>query len=111
MVHWFLETQDPEDDFTDISEPDLSLRAYKAAKKGKNPDLPNYREAMEGPHAVEFKQAMQLEIESLEKWGTWQGVLRKSIPPGAKMVPLTWVFQIKRLPNGDFSKFKARLCV
>lgn len=58
MAHRFLETQDQEDDFTDISEPDLSLRAYKAAKKGKDPDLPNYREAMEGSHDVEFKQAI-----------------------------------------------------
>ena len=47
----------------------------------------------------------------MEKHGTWQGVLRNSVPEGAKIVPLTWAFQIKRKPNGDFDKFKARLCV
>jgi len=33
------------------------------------------------------------------------------LPEGAEIVPLTWVFRIKRLPNGDFYQFKARLCV
>ena len=38
-------------------------------------------------------------------------MLRSSIPNNAKVVPLTWAFWIKRKPNGDFGKFKARLVV
>ena len=83
----------------------------KAAKKGKNPDLPSYREAMEGPHRKEFEKAMQKEIADLEKHGAWQGTLRSAIPLGSEVVPLMWAFRIKRLPNGDFDKFKARLVV
>ena len=74
-------------------------------------DLPNCHEAMEGPHREQFKEAMQKEVDALEKHGTWQGTLRSSIPEGAEVVPLTWAFRIKRLPNGDFDKFKARLVV
>ena len=111
LAHWVLESMDPEGGYIDVSEPDMTLRAYKATTKGLNPDLPNYRQAMEGPHVAEFKEAMRKEIESLISWGTWQAVIRKTLPDGAEIVPLTWVYRIKRLPNGEFCKFKARLCV
>ena len=37
--------------------------------------------------------------------------MTKDIPPDKQIIPLTWVFRIKRLPNGNFNKFKARICV
>lgn len=36
--------------FINTSATDLSLSAFKASKKGKNPDLPDHQEAMIGPH-------------------------------------------------------------
>ena len=111
LVSWLTEQFDPEESFLDESRPDISLRAFKAAKKGSNPDLPNHQEAMEGEHQEEFKKAMQKEVEQLERHGIWQGVLRSSVPEGAEIVPLTWAFHIKRKPSGDFDKFKARLCI
>ena len=111
LAAWMAEVTDPEEGFIDTSIPDVTLRAMKASKKGKNPDLPNCCEAMEGPHREQFKEAMQKEVDALEKHGTWQGTLRSSIPEGAEVVPLTWAFRIKRLPNGDFDKFKAGLVV
>ena len=54
---------------------------------------------------------MVKEIRELEARGAWTGVLRSSVPKGEQIVPLTWAFKIKRLPNGDFDKFKARICV
>ena len=48
LAAWLTPTMDPEEGYIDISIPDISLRAYKASKKSKNPDLPNYRNAMEG---------------------------------------------------------------
>ena len=42
---------------------------------------------------------------------TWMGVLRTLVPEGVQIIPLTWVFKIKQLPNGDVDKFKARICV
>ena len=92
LASFMAEVTDPEEGFIDTSIPDVSLRAFKASKKGKNPDLPNHREAMEGPHREEFKKAMQKEIEALEAHGTWQGTLRSSVPQGAEIVPLTWAF-------------------
>ena len=59
LAHWALETMDPDHGFIDESEPDFTLWAYKATTKGNNPDLPNYRQAMEGPHSDEFKVAMR----------------------------------------------------
>ena len=111
LVAWMTETMDPEEGFVDTSIPDLSMRAFKASKKGKNPDLPNFREAMEGEHREEFKKAMEKEIRELEGHGTWRGIVRSSVPQNAEIVPLTWAFRIKRRPNGDFDKFKARLVV
>ena len=111
LVSWLTEITDPEEGFIDTSVPDLSLRAMKASKKGRNPDLPSIQDALSGPHREEFQKAMQKEVEALEKWGTWQGVLRSTIPEDAKVVPLTWAFWIKRKPNGEFDKFKARLVV
>ena len=111
LASWLLESMDPEEGFLDTSIPDLSLRAYKAAKKGKNPDLPTLREAMEGLHSKEFRATMEKETEELQAHGTWQGVVKSTIPKNAEIVPLTWVFRIKHLPNGELDKFKARLCV
>ena len=54
---------------------------------------------------------MQKEIEQLEAHGTWEGVLAKDVPVHKQGVPLTWAFRIKRLPNGNFDKFKSRLVV
>ena len=111
LAFWLLSTLDPEDGFMDMSVPGLSLKAFKAAKTGRNPDLPNFREAMEGPHSEEFKKAMEKEIAQLEEHGAWQGVLTEDAPTDKQIIPLTWVFRMKRLPNGDFDKFKARICV
>ena len=92
MASFMVEVKDSEEGFIDTSVPDVSLRAFKASKKGKNPDPQNHREAMEGPHREEFKKAMQKEIEALEAHGTWQGTLHSSVPQGAEVVPLTWAF-------------------
>ena len=47
LAFWMLQTLDPEGNYSDTSIPDLSLRAYKATKKGRNPDIPILTEAME----------------------------------------------------------------
>jgi Reverse transcriptase (RNA-dependent DNA polymerase) len=81
------------------------------AKASKDPDLPSVREAVMGPHAKEFWKAMEAEIKSLESMDTWEVVPRSSLPEGAKPIPSTWAFRIKRFPDGRLNKFKARFCV
>ena len=81
------------------------------AKSSKDPDLPSVREALMGPHAEAFWDAMESEITTLETMETWDVVPRSSMPKGAKVIPSTWAFRIKRYPDGRLNKFKARFCV
>ena len=81
------------------------------AKASKDPDLPSIREALTGPHAEPFWQAMEKEISTLEAMGTWEVVPRASMPKGATAIPGTWAFRVKRYPDGRLNKFKARWCV
>ena len=84
--------------------------AFKA-KASKDPDLPSIREALTGPHADSFWEAMEKEISTLEAMGTWEVVPRATMPKGARAIPGTWAFRIKRFPDGRLNKFKARWCV
>jgi hypothetical protein len=81
------------------------------AKKAPDPDIPSTREALTGPHAEQHWTSMSAEIESLESKGTWDVVLRSSMPKGIKAIPGTWCNRIKRHPDGSVNKFKARWCL
>ena len=91
---------------SDISATRQTPLCYKT-KKVSDPDLPNYKEAMSGDYAQEFKHAMNQELESLVKRDTWSLVPRGD----HKTIPGTWAFRIKRKPDGSLNKFKARFCV
>ena len=122
----FLSTIGPERDFryiaallTDVDNGGLDglhpcmgqfPQAFKATK-GKDPDAPSYDEAMSGPHKEYFLEACDREIQELTDHKTWD-VLRKSdVPEGARILPSTWAFKIKRFPDGRLRKYKARFCV
>jgi len=77
------------------------------AAKANSEDQPTFEEAMNGPNASGFKQAMDKEIETLEANHTWDVVPR---PKGKKVISTTWNLRVKRLPSGFMSKLKARLC-
>ena len=49
------------------------------------------------------------EITSLEKNGTWIEVDISNAK--TRILPGTWVFRIKRTPDGEIAKYKARYCV
>jgi len=59
------------------------------AKVTSDPDLPTLKESLTGPNAEHFWTAMDAEINSLESKGTWEIVLRSSLPPGTKVIPGT----------------------
>lgn len=70
--------------------------------------IPNtYEEAMSSPQANNWKEAIQEELNSLEKNKTWDLVLP---PESANIIGSKWVFKVKYLPNGKIDRFKARLC-
>jgi hypothetical protein len=76
-----------------------------------DPDLPTFREAMNGPQRDEFVKAMDEEMAQLTKMNAWTIMNRSSVPEGVNILPLTWVLRVKRYPDGRFRKHKARLCV
>ncbi|KAJ9504623.1 hypothetical protein QJQ45_013610 [Haematococcus lacustris] len=69
-------------------------------------DTPTVLEALSGPHADSWREAMHTELASLHANGTWTLVER---PSGARVLPTKWVLKIKRDATGAIEKFKARL--
>ena len=68
---------------------------------------------MTGTHAREYNIAMHKEISHLIKQSTWCMIPRNNLQklPNVKssVLPGTWDFNLKRLPDGFLLKFKA-LC-
>jgi Reverse transcriptase (RNA-dependent DNA polymerase)/Zinc knuckle len=86
----------------------VSVDAFKASVG--DPDTLSYDEAMSDKEFVdEWRAAAQKEIKSLEDHGTWEVVDISQAT--SKVLPGTWVFRVKRSPDGTITKRKARYCV
>ena len=84
----------------------------KKYKKGTDPDLPTFEQAMSSNEAPHWMAAMKKEIDTLTRIGTWTVVRRAMAKNRQKRVlKSTWAFRKKRLPDGSLSKYKARFCV
>ena len=71
---------------------------------------------MHGEYAADYQRAIVTEIKELMRQKTWKHVNHSDVPlkeAGNKRIVLkcTWVFKLKRLPDGSPHKFKARYCV
>ncbi|KAG7553691.1 GAG-pre-integrase domain [Arabidopsis suecica] len=53
-----------------------------------------------------WRKAMETELESIEKNGTW---FLTELPKGAKKIGVKWVYKTKLNEKGEVDKFKARL--
>ena len=60
-------------DSVDFMSFQAATKAKSKSKKG-DPDFPTYWEAMAGPEADEWKDAMRKEIETLMNLGSWEMV-------------------------------------
>ena len=80
-----------------------------AASKS-DPDTYTFDEAMANAHRENWIVAAQTEIKQLEEHNAWIEV-PSSEANGHKTVPSTWVFKLKRKPDGEIKKWKARLCL
>ena len=64
------------------------------------------KEALSGPDAENWRKAMEDEMESLRKTGTWTLV---EPPNNRQIVTCKWVLRIKRNATGEPVRFKARV--
>ena len=67
---------------------------------------PTYEEAHKRPNWPKWQEAIQKELKSLEKMGTYQLV---KWAPGGNIVDSRWVFRIKKNAAGEIDKYKASL--
>ena len=90
------------------------IYSFLSAKK-KNPDIFSFDEVMSEPdpqRLAQWKASAVKEISELENKEVWEECLKSEAnDKGVKIVPCTWVFRIKRTPDGEFSKCKARICL
>jgi hypothetical protein len=75
--------------------------SFLVSAGGEEPTSP--QEALENPH---WKEAMNNEIEALEKNRTWH-----LVPPrkGVNIIDCKWVYTIKRKSDATIDRYKARL--
>lgn len=86
----------------------ISASAFKASVG--DPDTLSYDEAMSDKENVdEWRATAQKEILTLEAHGTWEEDLIENAK--TKILPGTWVFRVKRSPDGTITKRKGRYCV
>jgi Reverse transcriptase (RNA-dependent DNA polymerase) len=46
------------------------------------------------------------ELRSINKCGVWT---KHDPPPGTKVIPLKWVYKVKKNPDGTIARYKCRL--
>ena len=60
---------------------------------------------------MEWFESAKKELQALEDHHVWTEDLKSNVPEGTKIIPGTWVFKLKRAPDGTPKKYKARYCV
>ena len=64
---------------------------------------------MSHPWKQQFLESAKAEIQELERHGTWVEIPRSQATD--QIIPTTWVFRIKRKPDGTVKKVKGRLAI
>jgi Reverse transcriptase (RNA-dependent DNA polymerase) len=86
---------------------DHPLLAYAASS---DPDTLYYHEAMKADDAKEFVKAMEEEVNGQIESKVYRLLLRKDVPPGAKVLPSVWAMRRKRKSKtGQVYRHKSRL--
>jgi len=93
----------------DTASPALQEPAIKEFLAHYIKDPKGYKQMQKHPHAKEFTQAANEELDGLRDYSSWQQVKRSEIPDGVRIFDSMFVFKTKRDSDGRFLKFKARL--
>jgi hypothetical protein len=76
-----------------------------------NDDNPSFDTAVHGPFQDKFRQAMRVELNTLEnEFDCWELVPHPGNNKENNVLLSTWAFKIKRYPDGQVKKFKAQFC-
>ena len=60
----------------------------------------------------EWKESALKEITQLKAKEVWDECWKsEAVDKKEKIIPCTWIFRIKRTPDGEFSKCKSRICL
>jgi hypothetical protein len=73
---------------------------------GLNSEPPSMDEALHGPDAQKWQEALNYEISQLKKMGTW---IVEDLPAGHTAIPCTEVLRIKRGPDGKIQSYRVRI--
>jgi len=84
------------------------LNPLVLSEKANSEDNPRYHEAMNGPDAEDFQEAMHIAYDQLQKKKAWIIVEKKK---EYNVLGSTWVYKVERYPDGRVKKLKARLCI
>ena len=82
-------------------------RVYASKIRKTDADNPSFQQAIHGDHAEQYIEAMKKEVATLVHQNTWVSVPRQ---PGMNVLKGTWVFKLKRLPDGTPYRYKSRYC-
>ena len=80
------------------------------ATKASADDNPTLQQVLASPERRGWEEAMQVELDALEKMNVYI-VVPRSAANGKPILDSTWAFKRKRYPDGSVRKLKARLCV
>jgi hypothetical protein len=86
-----------------IPEPDDDMELTQWALAAAEPE-PTLQQALNGPDAIEWQEAVDYEISQLEKLGAWEVV---DPPKHANIIPCHYVLVTKRGPDGEKLKLRA----
>ena len=99
---WEVELTDDEEFSLDADAMDAVEHAIASIES----DEPSVDEALRGPNADKWHTAMDEEVATIERMGTWELV---DCPPGANVIDSHFILKVKRDENGNISRYKARL--